>query len=69
MQRYQKSVHFRFHACKMVAVSMKHLQVHKKKAYPETNCDPCGVSFRDQMRFNVHILKKHPYQCEECGDK
>ena len=69
VQRHQRSVHFRCHACDMVAVSMKHLNVHKKSAHPKSNCDPCGVSFRDELRCDVHILKEHPYQCEDCGVK
>ena len=31
--------------------------------------NPCGKSFQDERRWDVHILKEHPYQCEECGDK
>ena len=69
MQRHQKSVHFRCQACNMVAISMKHLLVHKKSVHPKTNCAPCGKSFKDEIRCEVHILKEHPYQCEECGDK
>ena len=69
LQRHQRSVHFRCHACNMVAVSMKHLNVHKNSAHPKSICDPCGVSFRDEMRCDVHILKEHTYQCEECRDK
>ena len=69
LQRHQRSVQFRCHACDMVAVSMKHLNVHKKNAHKEANCDPCRISFRDEMRCNAHILKEHPFQCKECGDK
>ena len=27
------------------------------------------MSFRDEQRCEAHILKEHPYQCHECGDK
>ena len=69
LQRHQKAIHFKCHSCEMVAVSMKHLKVHKKSAQPENNCNPCGVSFQDEIRCDVHILKEHPFICEECGDK
>ena len=69
LQRHQKVKHFKCHACEMVAVSMKHLKVHKKSVLPEKRCNPCGVSFQDEMRSDMHILKEHPFTCEECGDK
>ena len=27
------------------------------------------MSFQDQQRCSVHILKEHPFQCQDCGDK
>ena len=27
------------------------------------------MSSQDQQRCSVHILKEHPFQCQDCGDK
>ena len=62
-------MHFRCDNCDMQAVSMKHLKVHKMSAHPEHQCNSCGMSFQDEIRCNVHILKEHPFQCDACGVK
>ena len=69
LHKHQQATHFKCDACAMVAVSMKHLEVHKKSAHGGKRCDPCGVSFNDERRHEVHILKEHSFQCEECGEK
>ena len=67
--KHQQATHFTCDSCGMVAVSMKHLKVHKKNVHGGKRCDPCGISFSDETRHDVHILKEHPHQCKECGDK
>ena len=68
LQRHKNYKHLRCHSCEMVAVSMKHLKVHKRSAHPKNICNPCGVSFQDEIRCDVHIMNEHPFTCEQCGD-
>ena len=66
---HQQATHFKCDVCAMVAVSMKHLKLHKKNTHIEKICEPCGLKFSDERRQEVHILKEHPFKCQECGDK